>query len=183
MAIAGRWLAARYNRDGFPLFDFDAYALAGDSCMMEGIATEAASLAGHQGLSNLCRIYDSNRVTIEGHTGITFTEDVAARFLTYGWNVTTVGDANDLDAAVRAFRVFQAEHQRPTLVLVHGHIGYGSPAEDSPKAHGEPLGPGGVRAAKRLLGLPEDAEFYIPEEVREHFQHGIGARGAAARRA
>ena len=183
MAIAGRWLAARYNRDGFPLFDFDVYALAGDGCMMEGIASEAASLAGHQGLSNLCWIYDSNRVTIEGHTGITFTEDVAARFLAYGWNVTTVADANDLDAAARAFRVFQAEHQRPTLVVVHSHIGYGSPAEDSPKAHGEPLGPAGVRAAKRFLGLPEDAEFYITEEVREHFAHGIGARGQAARRA
>jgi len=176
-------LAARYNRDGFPLFDFDVYALAGDGCMMEGIASEAASLAGHQGLSNLCWIYDSNRVTIEGHTGITFTEDVAARFLAYGWNVTTVADANDLDAAARAFRVFQAEHQRPTLVVVHSHIGYGSPAEDSPKAHGEPLGPAGVRAAKRFLGLPEDAEFYITEEVREHFAHGIGARGQAARRA
>jgi transketolase len=181
MAIAGQWLAARYNRDGFPLFDFDVYALAGDGCMMEGVSSEAASLAGHQGLSNLCWIYDSNRVTIEGHTGITFTEDVAARFLAYGWNVTTVADANDLDAVARAFGVFQAEHQRPTLVLVHSHIGYGSPAEDSPKAHGEPLGPEGVRAAKRFLGIPEDAAFHVPDEVREHFRQGIGARGGAAR--
>jgi transketolase len=183
MAMAGQWLAARYNRDGFNLFDFDVYALAGDGCMMEGIASEAASLAAHQGLANLCWIYDSNRVTIEGHTGITFTEDVAARFIAYGWNVTTVADANDLGAAARAFGVFRAEHQRPTLVLVHSHIGYGSPVEDSPKAHGEPLGPEGVRAAKRFLGMPEDAEFHIPDGVYEHFRHGIGTRGQAARRA
>jgi transketolase len=183
MAIAGQWLAARYNRDGFPLFDFDVYALAGDGCMMEGISSEAASLAAHLGLSNLCWIYDSNRVTIEGHTGITFTEDVAARFLAYGWNVTTVADANDLDAAARAFGVFHAEHERPTLIVVHSHIGYGSPVEDSPRAHGEPLGPDGVRAAKRFLGMPEDAEFYLPEGVRETFRQGIGARGGAARQA
>jgi transketolase len=183
MAMAGQWLAARYNRDGFPLFNFDVYALAGDGCMMEGVSSEAASLAAHQGLANLCWIYDSNRVTIEGHTGITFTEDVAARFIAYGWNVTTVADANDLGAAARAFGVFRAEHQRPTLILVHSHIGYGSQVEDSPKAHGEPLGPEGVRAAKRFLGMPEDAEFYIPEGVREHFQQGIGARGQAAREA
>jgi transketolase len=182
MAMAGQWLAARYNRDGFPLFDFSVYALAGDGCMMEGISSEAASLAAHQGLSNLCWIYDSNRVTIEGHTGITFTEDVAARFLAYGWNVTTVADANDLDAVARGFGVFQAEHERPTLVLVHSHIGYGSPAEDSPRAHGEPLGAEGVRAAKRFLGIPEDAEFHVPDGVREHFEQGIGARGGAARR-
>jgi transketolase len=127
MAIAGQSLAARYNRDGFPLFDFDVYALAGDGCMMEGISSEAASLAGHQRLSNLCWIYDSNRVTIEGHTDITFTEDVAERFLAYGWNVTTVADANNLDQVARALHSFRAEHERPTLVLVHSHIGYGSP--------------------------------------------------------
>lgn len=183
MAMAGRWLAARYNREDFPLFDFDVYALAGDGCMMEGVASEAASLAGHQRLSNLCWIYDSNRVTIEGHTSITFTEDVAARFLAYGWNVTTVADANDLDAVARAFHTFLAETERPTLVLVHSHIGYGSPVEDSPKAHGAPFGPDGVRAAKRFLGLPEDEQFWIPEEVRDWFGQGIGARGAQLRTA
>ncbi|MFD5424791.1 transketolase [Streptomyces sp. NPDC127084] len=183
MAMAGRWLAARYNRDDFPLFDFDVYALAGDGCMMEGIASEAASLAGHQQLANLCWIYDSNRVTIEGHTGIAFTEDVAARFLAYGWNVTTVADANDLDSVDRAFHTFRSETERPTLILVHSHIGYGSPVEDSPKAHGSPLGPEGVRSAKRFLGLPEDREFWVPDEVRTGFEQGIGARGADLRRA
>ncbi|MFF3327341.1 transketolase [Streptomyces sp. NPDC002889] len=183
MAMAGRWLAARYNREDFPLFDFDVYALAGDGCMMEGVASEAASLAGHQRLSHLCWIYDSNRVTIEDHTGITFTEDVAARFLAYGWNVTTVADANDLDAVARAFHTFRAETERPTLVLVHSHIGYGSPVEDSPKAHGAPFGPDGVRATKRFLGIPEDEQFWIPEEVRDGFGQGIGARGAQLRTA
>ncbi|MET7716627.1 transketolase [Streptomyces sp. NPDC005407] len=183
MTMAGRWLAARYNREDFPLFDFDVYALAGDGCMMEGVASEAASLAGHQQLSNLCWIYDSNRVTIEGHTSLAFTEDVAARFLAYGWNVTTVADANDLDAVARAFHTFRAETERPTLVLVHSHIGYGSPVEDSPKAHGAPFGPDGVRATKRFLGLPEDEQFWIPEEVRDWFGQGIGARGAQLRTA
>ena len=153
----------RYNRDGFALFDFDVYALAGDGCMMEGISSEAASLAGHLALSNLCWIYDSNRVTIEGHTDIAFTEDVAARFIAYGWNVTTVADANDLDAVSRALHTFKAEHERPTLILVHSHIGYGSPVEDSPKAHGEPLGVEGVKSTKRFLGLPEDEDFYVPD--------------------
>ncbi|MFE3325398.1 transketolase [Streptomyces sp. NPDC059176] len=181
MAIAGTWLAGRYNRPDFPLFDFDVYALAGDGCMMEGISSEAASLAGHLGLSNLCWIYDSNRVTIEGHTDITFTEDVAARFLAYGWNVTTVADANDLDAAARAFHTFRAETERPTLIVVHSHIGYGSPVEDSPQAHGAPFGADGVRATKRFLGIPEDEQFCVPEAVREGFAEGIGARGAALR--
>jgi len=182
MAIAGQWLAARYNREGFTLFDFDVYALAGDGCMMEGISSEAASLAGHQRLSNLCWIYDSNRVTIEGHTAITFTEDVAARFLSYGWNVTTVADANDLASVARALHSFRAEHDRPTLVLVHSHIGYGSPVEDSPKAHGEPFGPEGVRATKRFLGLPEDDAFVVPAAVYEAFAAGMGKRGVEAHR-
>ncbi|GLW99192.1 transketolase [Microtetraspora sp. NBRC 16547] len=183
MAIAGQWLAARYNRDGFPLFDFDVYALAGDGCMMEGISSEAASLAGHLRLSKLCWIYDSNRVTIEGYTGITFTEDVAARFLSYGWNVTTVADANDIDAVSRALHTFKAETERPTLVVVHSHIGYGSPVEDTPKAHGAPLGPDGVRAAKRFFGLPEDADFFVPPQVYDWFAEGIGTRGDRARTA
>jgi transketolase len=181
MALAGRWLGDRYNREGHTLFDFDVYAQAGDGCMMEGISSEAASFAGHQRLSNLCWIYDSNRVTIEGHTDITFTEDVAARFLAYGWNVTTVADANDLDLVARAFHDFRAERERPTLILVHSHIGYGTPVEDTPKAHGEPLGPEGVRATKRFLGWPEDARFLVPDGVYEHFAAGIGDRGRQAR--
>jgi transketolase len=183
MAIAGRWLAERYNRDDMRVFDFDVYALAGDGCMMEGVSSEAASLAGHLRLANLCWIYDSNRVTIEGHTDITFTEDVAARFIAYGWNITTVADANDIDSIGRALHAFKAEGERPTLVVVHSHIGYGSPVEDSPKAHGEPLGADGVRATKRFFGLPEDADFYIPDGVRDRFASGIGARGRAAREA
>ena len=182
MAIAGQWLAARYNRDNFPVFDFDVYALAGDGCMMEGISSEAASLAGHLALSKLCWIYDSNRVTIEGHTDIAFTEDVAARFIAYGWNVTTVADANDLDQMARALHSFKAERERPTLVLVHSHIGYGSPLEDSPKAHGSPLGPEAVRAAKRSFGMPPDADFYVPDEVYDAFARGIWARGGRFRR-
>ncbi|GAA4587534.1 transketolase [Planotetraspora phitsanulokensis] len=183
MAIGGRWLAARYNREGFRLFDFDVYALAGDGCMMEGVSSEAASLAGHLGLDNLCWIYDSNRVTIEGHTDITFTEDVAARFIAYGWNVTTVADANDLDQVSRALHTFRAEHERPTLVVVHSHIGYGSPVEGTPKAHGEPLGPDGVRAAKRFFGLPEDVDFHVPPEVYDCFAQGVRERGGEARAA
>ena len=181
MAIAGRWLAGRYNRDDFPLCDFAVYALAGDGCMMEGISSEAASLAGHLRLSNLCWIYDSNRVTIEGHTDIAFTEDVAGRFIAYGWNVATVADANDVDSIERALRAFRAETGRPTLVVVHSHIGYGSPVEDSPKAHGSPFGVEGVRATKRFFGLPEDADFYVPDGVYDSIAAGIGARGRAAR--
>src|SRR6266704_2943112 len=183
MAMAERWLAAHFNRPGFELFNYNVYALAGDGDMMEGISSEAASLAGHLQLSNLCWIYDSNRVTIEGHTDIAFTEDVAARFLGYGWNVTTVADVNDMDAVARALHSFRAEHERPTLMLVHSHIGYGSPVEDSPKAHGEPLGADGVRAAKRFLGLPDDIDFYVPDGVYDHFAAGIGKRGRDARTA
>ncbi len=181
IALAGRWLRERYNRPGFELFDFDVYALAGDGCMMEGVASEAASLAGHQRLSHLCWIYDSNRVTIEGHTSITFTEDVAARFIAYGWNLVTVADVNDLGAVQRSLHSFRAEAERPTLILVHSHIGYGSPVEDSPKAHGEPFGPEGVRSTKEFLGMPPDREFWVPDAVRRHFAQGVGARGRAAR--
>jgi transketolase len=183
MAIAAKWLAARYNRDEHTLFDYNVYALAGDGCMMEGISSEAASLAGHLQLSNLCWIYDSNRVTIEGHTDIAFTEDVAARFIAYGWNVTTVADVNDLASVERGLHSFLAEHERPTLMLVHSHIGYGSPVEDSPTAHGEPLGVEAVKATKRFLGMPEDADFYVPDGVYDYFAAGIGARGSEARHA
>ena len=181
IAIAGRWLAERYNREDFPVFDFDVYAMAGDGCMMEGVASEAASLAGHLRLANLCWIYDSNRVTIEGHTDIAFTEDVAARFIAYGWNIATVADANDTDSIARALHTFRAESERPTLVVVHSHIGYGSPVEDTPKAHGSPFGVEGVKATKRFFGLPEDADFYVPDGVYDTFAAGVGARGRAAR--
>jgi len=181
MAIAGRWLAARFNRPNFTMFDFDVYALAGDGCMMEGVSSEAASFAAHQQLANLCWIYDCNRVTIEGHIDLTFTEDVAARFLAYGWNVITVADANDIDLIDRAFHSFKTEYSRPTLILVHSHIGYGSPVEDSPKAHGEPFGAEGVRATKRFFGMPEDQEFYIPDSVYATFKKGVGGRGFTAR--
>ena len=178
MAIANKWLAARYNRPGFDLFTADVYALCGDGCMMEGISNEAASLAGHLQLDNLCWIYDNNHVTIEGHTNITFRDDVASRFLSYGWNVERVGDANDLEMLERAFRTFKKTSERPSLIIVDSHIGYGSPhKEDSPAAHGEPLGAEEVKMTKRFYGWPEDAQFLVPGGVREHFAEGIGRRG------
>jgi transketolase len=182
MAIARQWLAARYNKPGFELFDFDVYALCGDGCMMEGISSEAASLAGHLRLSNLCWIYDNNHITIEGNTALAFSEDVATRFLAHGWNVTRVGDANDLDMLTRAFRTFQNTGDRPTLIIVDSHIGYGAPhKQDTSAAHGEPLGEEEVRATKRAYSWPEDAQFLVPEGVREHFAAGIGARGRKLR--
>jgi len=184
MAIGGRWLAARYNRPGVELFDYDVYALAGDGCMMEGVSSEAASLAGHLRLSNLCWIYDNNRITIEGSTGLAFSEDVATRFVAYGWNVTRVGDANDLEMLDRAFETFRYTHDRPTLVIVDSHIGYGAPTkQDTSAAHGEPLGEDEIRKTKRVYGWPEEAKFLVPDEVRQHFREGIGARGRAAREA
>jgi transketolase len=184
MAVASKWLAARYNRPGYEMFTNNVYALCGDGCMMEGISNEAASLAGHLQLDNLCWIYDNNRITIEGHTNITFRDDVATRFLAYGWNVTRVGDANDLDMLERAFNVFKKTADRPTLIIVDSHIGYGSPhREDTPAAHGEPLGEEEIRATKRIYGWPEDAKFLVPDGVREHFQEGIGKRGRELRTA
>ncbi len=178
MAIASRWLAARYNRPGFDLFTYDVYALCGDGCMMEGISSEAASLAGHLELSNLCWIYDSNRITIEGPTSIAFRDDIASRFLSYGWNVERVGDANDLDRLDRALNTFRRTTDRPTLIIVDSHIGYGSPHKvGTPAVHGEPLGEEEVKLTKRSYGWPEDAKFLVPEGVREHFQRGIGKRG------
>jgi len=183
MAIARQWLAARYNRPGFEhLFDFNVYALCGDGCMMEGISNEAASLAGHLQLSNLCWIYDNNHITIEGNTALTFTDDVATRFIGYGWNVTRVGDANDLDMLARAFRTFQNCKDRPTLIIVDSHIGYGAPhKQDTSGAHGEPLGEEEIRLAKRNYGWPEDQKFYVPEGVYDHFRQGIGNRGKQLR--
>jgi transketolase len=154
MAIASRWLAARYNRPGFELYDFDVYAMAGDGCMMEGISGEAASLAGHLKLSNLCWIYDNNHITIEGNTSLAFSEDVATRFIGYGWNVVRVGDANDVEMLSRAFETFRREAERPTLVIVDSHIAYGAPTkQDTSGAHGEPLGERYVGANGAIVGM------------------------------
>jgi transketolase len=180
MAIAGRWLAARYNRPELPLFDFRVFAVCGDGCMMEGIGNEGASLAGHLRLSNLCWIYDNNHITIEGNTALAFGDDVATRFIGYGWNVTRVGDANDLDLLGRALDTFEATHDRPTLIIVDSHIGWGAPTkQDTSAAHGEPLGEDEIRLTKRRYGWPEDAKFLVPDGVYDHFQAGIGARGGA----
>jgi len=182
MAIAEKWLAERYNRPGFAIFDYNVYVVAGDGCLMEGVGSEAASLAGHLGLDNLCWVYDNNHITIEGPTSLAFTEDVATRFLAYGWNVLRVSDANDLDRIEQTLARFRETKGRPTLIILDSHIGYGAPHKhDSAAAHGEPLGPEEVRLAKRSYGWPEDAQFLVPDGVREHFAGGIGARGAAAR--
>jgi transketolase len=179
MAIASNWLAATYNRPGHELFGFNVYALAGDGCMMEGVASEAASLAAHLQLSNLCWIYDNNKITIEGATDIAFTEDVATRFVGYGWNVTRVGDANDLQMLGRAFETFAREQHRPTLIIVDSHIAYGAPTKQgTAAAHGEPLGEDEVRATKAFYGFPPDDQFFVPDGVYQNFADGIGARGA-----
>jgi transketolase len=183
MAIARKWLANRYNRPGFDVFDYDIYAVCGDGDLMEGVSSEAASLAGHLGLDDLCWIYDNNHITIEGKTRLTFTEDVAARFLAYRWNVLRVGDANDLERIEDALAIFRSTEDRPTLIILDSHIGYGSPHKvDTAAAHGEPLGEEEVRLAKRAYGWPEDAKFLVPDGVMEQFDAGIGARGAEAHR-
>ncbi|MGA2391210.1 MAG: transketolase [Candidatus Sulfotelmatobacter sp.] len=178
MAIAGKWLAANFNRPGFEVFDYNVYAICSDGDLMEGIGGEAASLAGHLKLSNLCWLYDNNHITLDGPASWSFSEDVATRFIGYGWNVTRVTDANDLDMLARALNVFLETKDRPTLIIVDSHIGYGSPHKhDSNEAHGEPLGVEEVRLTKKFYGWPEDAKFLVPEGVREHFQDGIGKRG------
>ena len=178
MALAGRWLAKRFNRPDFTIFDYDVYVICGDGDMMEGVSNEAASLAGHQMLGNLCWFYDSNRVTIEGHTDLAFSDDVAARFLAYGWNVLRVGDVNDLERLAEAIEIFRRTKDAPTLIIVESHIGYGAPHKhDTSAAHGEPLGEEEVRLAKRSYGWPEDAKFLVPDGVREHFHNGVGRRG------
>jgi transketolase len=183
MAIARKWLASRYNKPGFELFDYNVYAICGDGCLMEGVGSEAASLAGHLQLDDLCWIYDNNHITIEGKTSITFTEDVAARFLAYRWNVLRVGDANDLARIEDALDVFRKTKDRPTLIILDSHIGYGSPHKiDTAAAHGEPLGDDEVKLTKRAYGWPEDAKFLVPDGVMDAFDKGIGARGAEARR-
>ena len=184
MAIAGKWHAAHFNHPGFPLFDYDVYAICGDGDLMEGVSNEAASIAGHQRLANLCWIYDNNHISIDGRTEITYSDDVAARFIGYGWHVNRVGDANDLGLLARAFESFRSERERPTLIIVDSHIGYGSPhKQDTAEAHGEPLGEEEVRETKRTYGWPEDAQFLVPDGVREHFAAGIGARGRELREA
>lgn len=182
MAMAGLWAAEYFNRPDFTLFDYDVYALCGDGCLMEGVSGEAASLAGHLQLSNLCWIYDNNKITIEGHTEWAFSEDVATRFIGYGWNVMRLDDANDLNMLARAFNVFKGTTGRPTLLIVDSHIAYGSPnKQDTSAAHGEPLGEGEIRLTKRNYGWPEDATFLVPPGVREHFHSGLGERGHQAR--
>ncbi len=184
MAIAGRWMGSHFNRPGFEMFTYAVYALCGDGCMMEGVSGEAASLAGHLKLSNLCWIYDNNKITIEGHTDWAFSEDVATRFIAYGWNVTRVGDANDLEMLERAFQTFKRTPDRPTLIIVDSHIAYGSPhKQDTSAAHGEPLGEEEIRLTKRTYGWPEEAKFLVPEGVTAHFREQIGERGRGLREA
>ena len=183
MAIARRWLGSRYNQPGFEIFDYDIYAVCGDGCLMEGVGSEAASLAGHLGLDNLCWIYDNNHITIEGSTSIAFTEDVAARFLGYGWNILRVGDANNIERVENALQVFRQTKSRPTLIILDSHIGYGSPhRQDTAEAHGEPLGEDEIRLTKRAYGWPEDAKFLVPDGVVEHFVAGMGIRGGRSHR-
>ena len=182
MALASRWMAQYFNRPGFEMMNFNVYALAGDGCMMEGVSGEAASVAGHLKLSNLCWIYDNNHITIEGNTSLAFSEDVATRFLGYGWNVLRVGDANDREMLARAFHTFQATEDRPTLIIVDSHIAYGAPhKQDTSAAHGEPLGEEEIRLTKRNYGWPEDAKFLVPDGVYDRFQEQLGQRGRSAR--
>ena len=184
MAIGARWMANYFNRPGFEMIDYDVYALCGDGCMMEGVSGEAASLAGHLRLSNLCWIYDNNKITIEGNTALTLSEDVATRFMAYGWNVTRVGDANDLAMLARAFETFKKSVDRPTLIIVDSHIAYGAPhKQDTNAAHGEPLGEEEIKLTKRNYGWPEDAKFLVPAGVYEKFDEKLGARGRGLRAA
>jgi transketolase len=182
MAMGARWLARRFNRPDFTIFDYDVFTFCGDGDMMEGVASEAASLAGHLKLANLCFIYDSNRVTIEGHTDLAFSEDVATRFMAYGWHVRRLSDANDTASFGRCLESFRQTRDQPTLIIVESHIGYGAPhKQDTSAAHGEPLGEEEVRLAKRSYGWPEDAKFLVPDGVRERFAEGIGRRGRQLR--
>ena len=182
MAIASKWLGANYNKPGFDVFDFNVYALCGDGDMMEGVCCEAASLAGHLKLSNLCWIYDHNHVTLDGPASASFSEDIMTRFVGYGWNVTRVADANDLGLLGHAYETFLKTHDRPTLIVVDSHIGYGSPnKQDSSDAHGEPLGEAEVKLVKKFYGWPEDAKFLVPDGVYDQFKNGIGKRGGETR--
>jgi transketolase len=181
MAIAGKWLAENFNRPGFDIFNFNVYAICGDGDLMEGVASEAASLAGHLKLSNLCWIYDNNRVTLDGPAEWSFSEDVMTRFKGYGWNVTRVTDANNLEMLASNYDSFLKSKNGPTLIVVDSHIGYGSPhKQDSYEAHGEPLGEAEVKLVKKNYGWPEDAKFLVPEGVYDQFKKGVGKRGAEA---
>ena len=181
MAIAGQWLAARYNKPNFTIFDYNVYVICSDGDMMEGIGSEAASLAGHLKLSNLCWLYDNNNVTLDGPADWSYGEDTEQRFKSYGWNVVHVTDANDVEMLSKALNNFQQTKDRPTLIIVNSHIGYGSPnKQDKNAAHGEPLGEEEVKLSKRSYGWPEDTKFLVPDGVLEHFQDGIGKRGASA---
>ena len=182
VAIAGKWLGAHFNQPGFEIFDYNVYAMCGDGDLMEGVASEAASLVGHLKLSNLCWIYDENHVTLDGLANVSFTEDVGKRFEAYGWNVEHVTDANDLDALAQAYHGFLKTTDRPTLIRVNSHIGYGSPhKQDTSAAHGEPLGEEEVRLVKKFYGWPEDAKFLVPDGVLDNFRNGIGKRGGELR--
>ncbi|HXC62940.1 MAG TPA: transketolase, partial [bacterium] len=183
MALASRWLASHFNRPEFNLFGYNVYAVCGDGDMEEGISSEAASFAGHQRLGNLCWIYDNNHITIEGSTKITFTEDIACRFMAYGWNVLRVGDANDQGLLRHAFETFHKTQDRPTFIIVDSHIAYGAPdKQDTAGAHGEPLGEDEVKKTKKVYGWPEDAKFLVPDGVKERMAAGLGARGATLRK-
>jgi transketolase len=178
MAIGAKWMAQYFNRPEFEMVNYNVYALCGDGCMMEGVSSEAASLAGHLKLNNLCWIYDNNKITIEGNTSLAFSEDVATRFMGYGWNVTRVGDANDRELLRRAFQSARSTGDRPTLLIVDSHIAYGAPRkQDTSAAHGEPLGEEEIKLTKRNYGWPDDAKFLVPEGVYEHFQELMGQRG------
>lgn len=184
MAIAQRWMARHFNRPGFDVIDYDVFSFCGDGCLMEGVSGEAASLAGHLRLSNLCWVYDNNRITIEGKTELAFSEDVAVRFRAYGWNVSHVNDANDLEALAKTFDSFKHETEGPSLIIVDSHIAFGAPnKQDTHGAHGEPLGEEEIRLTKQNYGWPEEAKFLVPEEVPAHFRSGMGARGKAAHEA
>jgi len=184
MAIAGKWLASNFNQPGFEIFNFRVYSICGDGDLMEGVAGEAASLAGHLALGNLCWIYDNNRVTLDGPASWSFSEDMMTRFVGYGWNVTRVADANDLLQLARAYKTYLDTPDKPTLIVVDSHIGYGSPhKQDSYEAHGEPLGEAEVKLAKENYGWPVDAKFLVPDGVYQQFQNGVGARGADAHKA
>ena len=182
MAIAQRWMANYFNRPGFDIIDYDVYAVCGDGCLMEGVSSEAASLAGHLKLSNLCWIYDNNKITIEGETALAFSEDVGVRFQAYGWNVLNVDDANNQEKLSDAFRGFKEENTKPTIIIVHSHIAFGAPnKQDTHGAHGEPLGEEEIRLTKKNYKWPEEAKFLVPDEVIQHFQGGMGQRGKASR--
>jgi transketolase len=179
MAMASKWLATNYNKPGFPMFDFNVYAICGDGDIMEGVCCEAASLAGHLKLGNLCWIYDNNRVTLDGPASWSFSEDALTRFKGYGWNTIEVKDANNLDELAAAYQVFKNTNDRPTLIMVDSHIGYGSPHKhDSYEAHGEPLGEAEVKLTKEAYGWPPDAKFLVPDGVYDDFKNGVGKRGA-----